>query len=201
MAEATMVRPDEGPLQLGPGETLLWQGRPATTPVSRTVLKIVASGLMVVAVGYIVIDNTVGSLPTVPMPAELSNFMFALVLFGVVTLLYGAWLAYTGIQRAVNAGRSVYAVTNTRLLIQAPGHNSNTTSISPADIKYINVMHHGRGRGRGDIIFKTSHPMAENFGLLRPRRMPDFAFLGIDDVDRVEQVVLDLKARMGPSAS
>lgn len=114
-------------------------------------------------------------------------------LFGVPFVLVGLGMLSSPLWQMRRARRTLYMVTSRRVLIFSGGRTMAVRSIVPEQLSEI--QRRERGDGSGDIFFGPSSPlhvaasvhpgMAEQFAV---------AFLGIEDVQRVEQLLRELAA-------
>jgi hypothetical protein len=137
--------------RLEPDETLLWSGQPnAHVYMFRGAWFLIPFGIM--WFGLAIIWESGVILAEAPLP---------LWLWGIPFLLVGFYLTigrYLG--AAWEAGRTFYAVTSRRILIQSGAFNRQFVSIDLLTLPYLHLTE--QGNGRGTLTFAPGGPM-QNF--------------------------------------
>jgi hypothetical protein len=172
---------------LAPGETLVWADRPDPQALARARLPQLIRGLLGLAViaGFLWLSFAPN------WPGGLRGLLFA-VFLAVVTL-YSLWLLAAPLVARQAAGRTVYAVTDRRLIIFEDWPRRRLRSFAPAELDYPVVAPAAPGpRGDlGSVVFihrKLPWWQRSAGGSYRIE-----AFYGIADAQRVAERVDALK--------
>jgi hypothetical protein len=173
--------------ELQPGEHLVWAGRPgpAAQPawqLDRTSL-LIAAGPFLAAV--FLLWQAVGS------AGAWAAFLF---LAAGILMLCIALSPLVALWRAVRrVRRTVYAITDRRLLVLPGGSRRALRAFPPEDLDDPEVR--DRDDGRGDVIFATV-PEIRQTRQGRQTRLAEAAFTDIADAQRVAREIARLKARV-----
>ncbi|MBN2470838.1 MAG: hypothetical protein JXN59_08950, partial [Anaerolineae bacterium] len=119
------------------------------------------------------------------------------IVFGLVALIIlvsiGASI-FRPIWQLLNARRTLYAITDQRILILDGVLNQQVTSYGPDDVEQIERRNYGQ-EGRGDLIFRyetRAHRVRSHQGYRRTQyRDEPVGFFGIPNARAVEQIMLD----------
>lgn len=176
------------------GEELLWAGRP--TPFramgsSSLISAGVALGMLLLVQGIIfgsrsMTFSATTSMPMMgPPPAFFTLFTLIILLVFAVVLLSPLW-------QLLNAYKTIYAITDRRILILDGVLSQTTTTYSADDIERIERRSYGNGRG--DIIFRhetRAHRYRSSAGFRRTRYYTQpIGLFGIPNVKEVERLML-----------
>lgn len=179
--------------ELSPGEKIAWLGQPAPTALARKRTGMILPGLFLVlfAFSFLTVPTvTIYEHPgTVPFP-----FLIVFPAAGVIAMAFGlAMLASPLLQWRV-AARTIYAVTDHRILIIEPG---SVQSFEPGDIQQL--VRRDRGRGRGDLIFREDqgNMMLAMYTFGHNSAVRKIGFFGIPDPRAAEEAVRQLKRAAG----
>ena len=198
--------------ELASGETLLWAGQPAPGRMARMGIAPMLLGIpftafalfwTAMAGGMALIFHGVGTglSRNVPGSAPLAA-PFTLVsffpLFGLIFVAVGIGLLLSPLWLSLKAGRTVYAVTNQRVLLWTGNLWGGPTvrSLSPAQLG--DRMRTQAADGSGDLVFPRAatlsayndYDSAGGFGYSRTRyRVNQAGFFGIPDVRGVDDLL------------
>lgn len=134
---------------LEPGETLVWADRPDPQVLARARLPQLIRGIL----GLAVIGGFLW-LSFVPnWPGGLRGVLFAIFLLAVT--LYSLWLLAAPLVARQAAGRTVYAVTDRRLLVLEDWPFRRQRAFLPAELDDTQVVPAAPGRrgDRGSVVF------------------------------------------------
>lgn len=123
-------------------------------------------------------------------------------LFGLPFLAVGVWMLSSPLRAARLARRTVYAITDQRLIILSGGRTRSVRSFGPGDITKLERNEHDNGLG--DVIFAEevswhSRRSRRGIRLGSHRHVEDIGFFGIADAREVEAEVARLR-RSAPAA-
>jgi Bacterial PH domain len=110
-------------------------------------------------------------------------------LFGLPFLLVGLGIVLAPLWAYLNGRRTVYAVTNQRVMVVTGGNSRSVKSYTPADI--LGVEHRERPDGSGDIVILTN-------AITRTNNMTSqvkVVLSGVPNVKQVAQQVLTLHSQ------
>ena len=179
--------------ELRPGERLIWAGRPTRVPPMSLAGCVAAVGCLGVA--YLLTGLMVAAylglyLPRIEPNESHAIFSTIFVVFSVLATI--AWFI-GGISDFVErhkVAREVYAMTDRRILIWAPGAKRGSTQVVSHDTGHFDrLIRDERPDGTGDLAFSNS----------RGRRNPGpCEFREIADVRRVEALALTHQIRETP---
>lgn len=177
-------------------EVLLWAGRP--TPL-RTLggsnLYTVAMALISLIIVLVILAVSRGMMfmdlgPGSPMMGA-PNAIFGLVT--LIMLLSMGGVLLSPLWRLLNARRTLYAITDQRILILDGILSQKVTSYGADDIERIERRSYSTGRG--DLIFRhetRTQRVRSSRGYRRTRYYEEpIGFFGIPDVRAVERVMID----------
>ena len=108
------------------------------------------------------------------------------LLIGFAIMASPIWVYWRGL-------RTVYAVTDQRVMIIADGKNRTVKSYAPRDI--VSIEHRERANGTGDLLLQTKAIVAAGNSSVRSGSV---SFYGISDVLTVERLVMDLNKKKQP---
>ena len=111
-------------------------------------------------------------------------------LFGLPFLLVGLGIMLLPVWAWRGAKKTVYAISNERLIIIAPG---SVSSFEPDEID--NLVRRERPDGSGDVIFRRDRMFARAARRGSRTRVRRDGFFGIPEVRRVEDEIRRLKER------
>lgn len=160
------------------GEDLLWVGQP--NPMSamigphflRDLTPLVMIGI------FMLFFFSVAAIPFSEMPGP--GFIFYLIPLFMVSTTVWPFLS-----RYFTATRSTYALTSRRALIL---EGNNVKSYGPDDVEFI--QRNMRGEDSGDLLFANKISTYRSNNRTRIKTTP-IGFLGIDNVRRVEAIMLE----------
>jgi hypothetical protein len=172
--------------ELQPGERLVWAGRPG--PAAQPAWRLDRTSLVIAAAPFF------AALVLLWMAATTSGGSGALLYLGAaIALLCIALSPLAALWRAARrVQRTVYAITDRRLLVLPGGSSREARSFPPEDLDDPEVRE--RGDGRGDVIFATV-PEIRQTRQGRQTRLAEAAFTDIADMQRVAREIAKLKAR------
>ncbi len=168
--------------QLDPGERLLWSGMPGAGRMAMSALPAALFGLPFT--GFAAFWIAMAFAGTSRMPRTAGPWAL-FPLFGVPFLLVGLGILTAPLWAVLAAGRTVYAVTDRRVLIITGWPMVAVQSFLPADIH--DLMRVEGADGRGSLMF-ASRSWAGNNGVTRTSRI---GFVGVADVRSVEELIRD----------
>ena len=183
--------------ELAPGETVVWQQAPARGAMARSNLFGCVFGAIWLSFA---IFWFVGALAAARFGGGL-GLIFPL--FGLPFIGVGIWMVFVLPRRQRRqAGSTIYAVTNQRLIIFSSQPNRTVRSLPLAAVRSVNKR--VRRNGLGDLYFGIDPAAAWGYGGVgaygyRSGSMPAFAFCGIDAdaAQRAVQQQLDEMQRGG----
>ncbi len=172
-------------------EVLLWAGQP--TPI-----RTLRSGSMLSAAGAALFLLVIFSVFSVVFGRM---FFFGMgmmgMMFGLVALIMLISIGAAILRPAwqwLNARRTLYAITDQRILILDGVLAQQVTSYGPDDVERVERRTYNR-QGDGDLIFRyetRAHRVRSHQGYRRTQyREEPIGFFGIPDVRAVEQIMLD----------
>ena len=166
---------------LRPDEKLLWSGQPAPYRIAMQTwpIFIIALPWTIFAL-YWAATATGFKMPDFSAPNPLIFFPF----IGALGSLIGLSLLALPFLVWRRARRTVYAVTDQRCMIIISNNRQYVNSYTDQDIGQIKCIE--RSGGKGDLIFSSSASDAAK----DLTRVGKTGFYGIDDVRRVEEIVL-----------
>lgn len=178
--------------ELSADERLVWLGQPSPFVLARKRTGMILPGLflMLLAITFLTVPTvTIFEKPgTVPFP-----FLIVFPVIGVIALGFGLAMLASPLLQWRLAGRTIYAVTDQRVLIIDPG---SVQSFEPGDIQQL--VRRDRGGGRGDLVFREEQGnlmlAMYTFGNNATRRI---GFFGIPDPRAAEEAVRQLKRSVG----
>ncbi len=113
--------------------------------------------------------------------ASKGSGLFAL--FGVPFLLVGIRMFCTPFIKKIQQKKTIYLITNQRLIIYIYGRKTKVKSFQPSQIG--NIERHQRADGSGDLIF-ANEVVYDSDG---DRSAKKIGFMGIKDVKQVEDLI------------
>ena len=155
---------------LKPGERVLWAGKPARAPLNGMGLMFVVMGGLFFLIG---LGITLASLVTLSPVA----------LFGMLFAAAGGWNFYCGLRFTAAPARQLYALTDQRALIVETFLGTRVGTLSPAKLCAFATER------KGDIGTVRFEPETSVFAMGPRVSVPLNAFLNIDAVDRVEDLI------------
>jgi hypothetical protein len=168
------------------GEHLVWAGRPG--PAAQPAWRLDRTSLLIAAAPFFAAVFLLWQ--AVDRAGSLAALLFLAA--GIVMLcialspLAALWRAVRRVQR------TVYAVTDRRLLVLPGGSGRALRAFPPEDLDDPEVRE--RGDGRGDVVFATV-PEIRQTRQGRQTRLAEAAFTDIADVQRVAREIANLKSR------
>ncbi|MBC7814059.1 MAG: hypothetical protein H7175_23095 [Burkholderiales bacterium] len=180
--------------EVRPGEKILWVGKP--NPV-RMALKTVPQLLMgVLWLGFCIFffSTWLGAFNFTPSAGDIERGVRApSAIFGLFPFIFfgiGIWMLIAPLWQMFKGIRSIYAVTDQRLLtISRTPLGQSVISYGDEDI--TQVERRERGNGTGDLIFAKEQRSRSSRNSGRRTYWVDIGFFGIDNVRHVEELVLD----------
>ena len=168
------------------GEHLVWAGRPG--PAAQPAWQLDRTSWLIAAAPFLAavfllwqaVDGTGSWADLLFLAAGIVMLCIAL------SPLVALWRAVRRVQR------TVYAITDRRLLVLPGGSGRALRSFAPEDLDDPQVRE--RGHGRGDVIFATV-PEIRQTRQGRQTRLVEAAFTDIADVQRVAREIARLKSR------
>lgn len=176
--------------ELQPGESLQWTG---TADAGRSALSALPAAIFGIPfAGFALFWMTAAFRGTHAMSKSASSNPIAGVfsffpLFGLPFLLIGLGIVFAPLLVYRKALKTVYAVTDKRVLVITDGRNRTTRSCTPADI--ISVDHRERAGGTGDVIIRTNSVVPYGNNSLSQMTI---GLLGVNNVKEVARLVLNL---------
>ena len=177
--------------ELQPGESLQWTGvadagRAALSALPASIFGIPFAGfaLFWITVAYRG-SHAVSKSASNPIGGVFSLFP----LFGLPFLLIGLGVVFSPLLAYFKAQKTVYAVTDKRVLVVICGRTRTVRSCTPADI--VSVDHRERAGGTGDVIIGTTSIMPTRNSLSQMT----VGLLGVSNVKEVARLVLNLHAQ------
>lgn len=177
--------------ELMEGEGLLWAGKPTPLRTLRgSSLAASAGAAIVLLVMLSIFSMFFGRMFFV-------GFGMTGMIFGLVALIMlvsiGAAILRP-IWQLLNARRTLYAITDQRILILDGVLSQQVTSYGPDDVERVERRTYNR-QGEGDLIFRyetRAHRVRSHQGYQRTQyREEPIGFFGIPEVRAVEQIMLD----------
>lgn len=178
--------------ELQPGESLQWTG---TADAGRSALSALPATLFGIPfAGFAIFWMTAAFRGTHAMSKSASANPVAGVfsffpLFGLPFLLIGLGIVFAPLLAYFKGLKTVYAVTDKRVLVITDGRTRTVRSCTPADI--ISVDHRERAGGTGDVIIRTNSIMQARNSLSQMT----IGLLGVSNVREVARLVLNLHAQ------
>lgn len=108
-------------------------------------------------------------------------------IFGVPFLLIGLGITLMPLWAFLTAKRTVYAVTNRRVMLITGSKSRSVQSFTPADI--ASVAHRERPDGSGDIVLMTNTLQRRNNNMATPMKV---SLCGVPNVKQVAEQVMAL---------
>ena len=155
---------------LKPGERVLWAGKPAKAPVNIIGLMLALIGGLFFLIGLGITVSGLGALSPI-------------ALFGMGFAFVGGWNLYSGLRFTVAPARQLYALTDQRAVIMETFFGTRVGTLSPAKLCAFTTERKGKF---GTIRFE---PETSVFAMGPRVSVPLNAFLNIDAVDRVEDLI------------
>lgn len=186
-----MMTPDEVQLlaqkELQSGERLLWAG---TGDPKRTALAMLPVSFFGIFFAGFAVFWMWGAAGGTRHAVKSSGPMMIFPLFGLPFLFIGLSIVAAPLWVYLRGLRTVYAVTDQRVMAVIDGRNRAVKSYAPGDI--LSVEHRERANGTGDLILQTKGILASNNNTTRPNSV---ILGGISDVMTVERLVMDLRKK------
>src|SRR5579859_7422196 len=178
--------------ELQPGESLQWTGtgdpRRATLtalPASIFGLPFTCFAVFWMMTAYRGTHAVSRSASANPVAGAFSFFP----LFGLPFLLIGLGIVFTPLLVYFKGLKTVYAITDKRVLVIIGGRTRTVRSCTPADI--VSVDHRERDGGTGDVIIRTNSIMQTRNSLSQMT----IGLLGVSNVKEVARLVLNLHSQ------
>ena len=177
--------------ELQPGESLQWTG--VADPGRATLAALPASIFGIPFAGFAVFWITMAFRGSHAISKSSSNpvaqgFSF-FPLFGLPFLFIGLGIVFAPLLAYFKAQKTVYAVTDKRVLVITGGRTRTVKSCTPADI--VSVDHRERDGGTGDVIIRTNSIMQTRNSLSQMT----IGLLGVNNVKEVARLVLNLHSQ------
>lgn len=173
--------------ELQPGETVLWAGKPQPGRIALQNRQALVTGVMAVAALYVVLTGFAAA------------SVFSFLIFGcgftwlaALFMLLPFYYFTRPVYEYLMAGRTIYAVTDRRVLIVKPRFGGKTVQ-SYSRIEQIERR--DLSGGKGDLIFASEQQAARSRS--RPRRV---GFFGIPNPREVERLMLGIPGEPRPSS-
>lgn len=163
--------------ELGPGEKVVWQGRPQ---LGRLMIWSLPMALVGIPFSAFAVFWTVGASQAVGAPG--AGFFW---LFGIPFLLVGAGLVLSPLGAAWKGTKTRYALTDRRAIVCEPQFGFGIQTRSYAADALTRIIRNQRGDGSGDLIFEEV-PLRSNRGRARTIQR---GFFAITDVRGVETLL------------
>ena len=182
--------------ELQSGESLYWTG--SADPTRSAVSAIPAALFGIPFAGFALFWISQAYRATSSMTSSSHNSFASgfkvFPLFGLPFLLIGLAIVLAPLWAFLSGGKTVYAITNQRVMIITGGNTRSVKSLTPADI--VSVEHRERPDGSGDIVLLTNAVMRSNNNYTSQVKV---ALCGIPNVKQVAQQVLTLHAQRTPA--
>jgi hypothetical protein len=172
---------------MAPGERLQWSGRPgpAALPGWQLDAKPLVVGLPSLATALFLLWSILSS----PFTGIFDLICLAAGLFFLCTAL---WQLSASLRAALAVRRTLYAVTDRRLLILTSFPRRRLRAFTPDMLDEPQLR--DRGDGFGDVVF-AAIPVTEWTREGRRLKLAEAAFIDIPDPERVRREIARLKAR------
>jgi hypothetical protein len=169
--------------EVEPGERLRWAGRP--DPLRPTLMSF---GIYFFAIPWtaFAVFWMWGAAGFGTRPVRPDGPWMLFPLFGLPFVLIGLGMLSAPFWAYRKAARTIYAVTNKRLLIITTGRTRSVETYAPQDIQFVERTE--RPNGSGDVLFATCYNTDSDN---RPRSTK-VGFFGIPGVRDVERLVREL---------
>jgi len=175
--------------ELSAGERLVWVGRPAPAALARTRWHMAAFGLFMTPFALFWLATTLFFIGPATENGPPLAFLVMFPLIGLAALGVGLYSLSTPLRYWRKAKRTVYAVTDLRVLIVEPGR---VQSFEPGDLQQLERQ--DKGNGSGNLIFREEQGnlmlAMHTFGGSANQKI---GFFGISDVRAAEDAVRQLK--------
>lgn len=175
--------------ELQPGESLQWSG--VADPARAALSALPASIFGIPFAGFAFFWITMAYRGTHSMSKSSSNAMargFSFFpLFGLPFLFIGLSIVFAPLLAYRKGLKTVYGVTDKRVLVVTDGRTRSVRSCTPADI--VSVDHRERAGGTGDVIIRTNATMQTRNSLMT------IGLLGVNNVKEVARLVLNLHSQ------
>ena len=177
--------------ELEPGESLQWSGVADPVRAALSALPALIVGLPFAA--FALFWMTAAYRGTHAMSKSSANpiagvFSF-FPLFGLPFLFIGTGIVFAPLLAYRKGLKTVYAVTDKRVLVITDGRTRSVRSCTPADI--IAVDHRERAGGTGDVIIRTNSIIQQRNSLSQST----IGLLGVNNVKEVARLVLNLHSQ------
>jgi hypothetical protein len=175
--------------ELQPGEGLQWSGIADPTRAALSALPTLIVGIPFAGFAFFWITmayrgtHAISKVSSNPIA---SGFSF-LPLFGLPFLLIGISIVSAPLLAYRKGLKTVYAVTDKRVLVITDGRTRTVRSCTPADI--LSVDHRERAGGTGDVIIRINSVMQTRNSLMT------IGLLGVNNVKEVARLVLNLHSQ------
>ena len=190
--------------ELSPGETLLWAGQPSPSRMARQGIVPMLFGILwtAFALFWTAAAGGVGLLAGGAIRSSGSGAFAApfllFPLFGLLFVVIGFGLLLSPLWLYLGAQRTVYAITNQRVIVWSGRVFGGVTvrSLSPAQLG--DRARTEAGDGSGDLMFPRAATIStyqdtnntDGFGYSRTRtRVTQFGFFGIPQVKQVDDLL------------
>jgi len=173
--------------EMQPGEELRWVGQPHPWALARRQLHGVPLGLPLLGLGAFVIHVGADG----PLPVDQAMQTVVTLGLGGLAMFLGIVLLGTPVMAVLAARRTIYAISDRRLLTIGGISGERVASFGPHDIRAIMVTNE-RADGSADIVFGQELRRFYVRGA-RLTQVDKFGFFGIADPDRVRELIRALR--------
>ena len=177
--------------ELDQGEELLWWGAPSPERVAQQEKATGGAGIFAAVFGVFWLCGVLfigGSAAQAGAPAVFPIFAGGMFLFGLFFVAKALGIAGTPAREAEAARRTIYAVTDKRLIVLVQGQGAR--SFTPRDIE--RVERRDLPDGRGDVLFARERRLdfvGHNRHHAAPDRWKELGFFGIENPREVERLI------------
>ncbi len=178
--------------ELQPGESLQWTGTADASRAALSVLPAAIFGIPFAAFALFWITTAYRGTHAISKSASanpIAGVFSFFPLFGLPFLLIGFGIVFSPLLAYFKGLKTVYAVTDKRVLVITDGRTRSVRSCTPADI--ISVDHRERTGGTGDVIIRTNSIMQTRNSLSQMT----IGLLGVNNVKEVARLVLILHSQ------
>ena len=173
---------------LAPGERILWSGQPLAKRLK------VGFGIWLFAVPWTLFALFWESMALLPWSASTKTpdgitwtFGIIMPIFGLPFIAIGLWMLWTPIKAMRQAGETLYALTDRRIVRLVSGRKRELHSVLLDQIGPINRRELPDGTGHLRI---ETHSTTDSEG---DRRTERFEVLGVPGVARLERLILEIR--------
>jgi hypothetical protein len=174
--------------ELQPGESLQWSGIADPVRAALSALPALIVGIPFAGFAFFWITMAYRGTHAISKSSNAIARGFSFFpLFGLPFLLIGLSVVFSPLLAYRKGLKTVYAVTNKRVLVIVDGRTRTVRSCTPADI--VSVDHRERAGGTGDVIIRTN-------SIMQTRNSPmTISLLGVSNVKEVARLALNLHSQ------